>query len=418
MAKRVAIVGGGITGLAAAYALERGTDAEIDLYEASNRLGGKLDTNSADGFLIERGPDCFFSRKPGALEMVRELGLEDELIEPEAKAFQMLVGGRLHPVPGGLVTLTYSQPDAVHEATFLSDAAKARVIEEANQPRGTTDDESIRSFFDRRFGAELTRLVAEPLLAGTHSGDPERLSMRALYPGYFDLERKHGSLAAGMPDAPKPGPKKPSFLSFRGGMKTLADALAASLSRTRVHLNALVAEMPQANRTLLAVPANHAARLLPGIGLESIPHGSTTIVTLAFRREDVAHALDGTGFLVPPTEPFPVTGATWSSAKWPGRAPEGTVLMRVFARGIEADEKTALDALCPLLGLGEPLFSRIDRWIEAQPQYEVGHLDKIAAIESGLPQGVYVAGTSYRGVGIPDCLRQGRDAARRIAETL
>ncbi len=414
-------MGGGITGLAAAYELERRSDAEIDLYEASPRLGGKLRTDAEGGLLVEAGPDCFFARKPGVLELVRELGLEPEIVEPRAKEFRMLVGGALHRVPAGLVTLNGVRPEAVAEAAFLSDEGKARALRESEQPVGTERDESIRSFFTRRFGPEFSRLVAEPLLAGTHSGDPDRLSMRALFPAYLEWERRvrpSDKEHDGLETIATKEESSATFLSFRGGMQALVDALVRSLARTRVHLDAGLEAMPDADRTLVALPANRAAVLLPGVGLERIGHRSSTILTLAFRREDVGSPLEGTGFLVPPTEPFPVTGATWSSAKWPLRAPEDTILMRLFMRG-DGEPSAALDAIKRLLGIsGEPLFSRVDRWKDAQPQYEVGHLDLVAAIESRLPEGVAIAGTSLRGVGIPDCLRQGREAARRIAEAL
>lgn len=203
-------------------------------------------------------------------------------------------------------------------------------------------------------------------------------------------------------------------------MQTLPDALAQGLTRTRVHLGTPLDRLPEADRTLVALPANRAAPLLPGVGLEAIPHRSSAIVTLAFRRADVGHPLGGTGFLVPPSEPFPVSGATWSSEKWPGRAPDEVVLMRVFLKGsAEALRPPFEEALRDLLGLrGEPLFRRTDPWPDALPQYEMGHLDRIDAIERSLPPNVWVAGTSYRGVGVPDALRQGREAARRIAETL
>lgn len=364
---------------------------------------------------MEGGPDCFFTRKPGVMEMVDELGLRSELIEPQAKEFMMLVGDRLHRVPAGLVSLNAVRPEALAQASFLSEGGKARALAEPSVPPGGGDDESIRSFFERRFGKEFSRLVAEPLLAGTHSGDPGRLSMRALYPTYLEWERKRGTPSPSETTPQREGIPSATFLSFRGGMRTLGDALADALTRTRVHLRSFLAELPAADRVLLAIPSNRAARLLPGVGLGLIQHGSTCIATYAFRREDVGHPLEGTGFLVPPTESLPVTGATWSSAKWDGRAPEDTVLMRVFMR----EPGHPREALTPLLGLkAAPFFSRLNRWADAQPQYEVGHLDLVDRIESALPPNVWLAGTSYRGVGIPDCLRQGREAARRIAHTL
>ena len=402
--KRIAIVGGGITGLAAAYELERSTDAEIDLYEASSRLGGKLRTDLEGDLLIEGGPDCFFTRKPGVLELVRELGIEEEITYPVAHEFGMLVDSVLHLVPRGLVALNAPLPKAIRDATFLSPEGKRRAL--APQPVEAQDDLSIRAFFSGRYGEEFSRFVAEPLLAGTHGGDPDTLSMRALYPTYLD----------GVSPAPARTALRPGFVSFRGGMQTFVDALSKSLSRTRIHLDAALEALPEADATIVAVPANRARVLLPDVGFDAIGHRSCAIATLAFRREDVGNPLDGTGFLVPPSVPAPFTGATWSSAKWAGRAPEGTVLMRVFLRD---DATPFFPALRDLLRIkGDPVFTRTDLWTDALPQYTLGHLNRLAAIESRLPHGVHLAGTSYRGVGIPDALEQGRETARRIARSL
>jgi oxygen-dependent protoporphyrinogen oxidase len=432
--KRVAIIGGGITGLAAAYELERCSDVEIDLYEGQSHVGGKIRTDKVGEFLVEAGPDCFFSRKPGVNELIAELGIEREVIRPLQKEFMMLVGGNLHRVPGGLVTLTYSSPDAVNQATFLTEEAKSQVSREVDQPSGTSVDESIRSFFTRRFGPEFSRLVAEPLLAGTHGGDPELLSMRALYPGYFNLERKYGSLTAGM-QTPKPTtePSQPSFLSFRNGMQSLIDHLANSLVRTSIHCNSTVKFEDVADRpVIVAIPANRAADFLAksapktSEALRVIKHRSSAIVTLAYDRSQINHPLNGTGFLVPPGEPCRISGATWSSQKWAGRAPEGSVLMRIFMkRGLNLNDddliKGVLDEIVPLLGIDKPpLLTVVTRWDEALPQYEVGHLERMKTIEasvSELPQ-VVLAGTSFYGVGVPDCIKQGRQAAQQIAERL
>jgi len=416
--KRITIVGGGITGLATAFHLERLTDAAIDLYEGSSRLGGKVWTDRRCGYLVEEGPDCFFARKPGAIELVRELGLESELIEPAQRQFSMLVNGRLHRVPSGLVTLNQVQPEAVAKAWFLSVEAKSRVLAEAEQPAGTGEDESIRSFFTRRFGAEFSRLVAEPLLAGTHGGDADRLSMRALYPTYLDAEQRYGSLST----SPAPTGSGPTFLSFRGGMRTLVDGLAEGLQRTVVHLNAPIDSLGAftSDRIALTIPAAEAAKLVPAVG--SIPHRSSAIVSVAFARDQVAHSLDGTGFLVPEGELGPISGATWSSRKWDGRAPDDAVLLRFFLRDTQTTAETALGSVRDLLGItGEPVWSECRRWTEALPQYTVGHLDRLATIEAELAEtlpNVTLAGTSYRGVGVPDCLRQAREAATLIANSL
>jgi oxygen-dependent protoporphyrinogen oxidase len=451
---KVVIVGGGITGLTAAYYLERDTDADIVLLEGSEQIGGKIQTHRMGDFLVEGGADCVFTRKPWALDLICDLGIEHELIEPQQKEFSMLIGGRLHRVPGGLVTLTYSEPDAVEEADFLSGEAKRRVLNEEEAPKGEGEDESIASFFRRRYGQEFSNLVAEPLLAGTHGGDPERLSVRALYSGYFDLERKYGSLAGGMrvrkeAKGEVPHARRPTFISLTNGMRSLIDHLAASLRRTRIVTSAPVTGLASreggfvvtagrnysADQVLLAVPAQIAAPLVRPLSavaadeLAEIQHASSAIVTLAFPRADLPSDLRGTGFLVPYTEKCAITGCTWSSSKWAGRAPDDMALLRVFLGRSLADEvksapdsdlvATARGALREILSIGtEPALATVQRWPDALPQYEVGHLDRIARIEAELDAfpGLHLAGTSYRGVGIPDCVRQGRDIARRIAE--
>jgi len=249
------------------------------------------------------------------------------------------------------------------------------------------------------------------LLAGTHGGDPAELSMRALYPAYYSI---------GLPSA---GAPKPTFLSFRRGMGTLIDAVAGRLERTRVHLEARIGSLTEldVDITLLAIPANHAAKLLDGEArglLRKIEHRSSTIVTLAYPQEAVEGLLHGTGFLVPPTEGGAITGATWSSSKWVGRAANGQSLIRIFMRGPEQTTETARN-IESLLGItGNPILSQEQRWDGALPQYKVGHLDLIDQIESALPSNVFVAGTSYRGVGVPDCVRQGREVAAKMIESL
>jgi len=458
--------------LVAAWELGRSTNAEIDLYEASDRLGGKISTTKTAGLIIEEGPDCFFTRKAGVMELVRELGLEIELIDPLRSEFAMLVGGTLHAVPRGLVALGNVDPVCVEQTGFLSAEAKRRVrnpyAEDAQSPsegfekqrltpehaqaspnaretannlsesknsqdqatptksplpfpgRGSGEgsgDTSIRSFFSAKYGPEFSRLVAEPLLAGTHGGDPAQLSMKALYPGY---------LSSSTPPATGVGP---TFRSFRAGMGTLPKALECAIQgRINVHLNASIENLDQieADHILLAVPAPVAARLLEPKSkdltdrLRQIPHRSTTIVTFAFKREDIKAELPFTGFLVPEGEHPYLTGSTWSSEKWEGRAPEDTILLRVFVKeGTSAGE--ALAAIRPLLAIqNEPVFQHVTNWRNAQPQYDLGHLDRVEAIETMVADldGITLAGTSYRGVGIPDCIRQGREAAAAIVNKL
>ncbi len=429
------IIGGGITGLMAAYDLERLTNAEIDLYEASPRLGGKLVTEHPDGYLIEAGPDCFFSRKPGVMELVQELGLENELISPLQKEFSILLNGQLHPVAAGLVSFTNLDLKAVDNTPLLSEEGKARVKLEKIQPKGDGKDESIRSFFTRRFGEEYTRTLAEPLLAGTHGGDPSLLSMRCLYPMYLGLEQEHGSISQSTPAALGTS----NFLSFQKGMGALVMALQSGLNRTQIHLHHQVSRIAgiSADQILVGVPANCAATLFKNCApevarnLAEIEHRSCAIITLAFSVDAVETPLTGTGFLVPSAQNGYITGATWSSKKWSSRAPSDEILMRIFVGGDrskfadQSDRDMIQSVLIELFGIlslcHAPLWSRVRRWIDALPQYTLGHDDRIAAIQSELSSGrrqVFIAGTSFGGVGVPDCLRQGRAIAKQMERTL
>ena len=451
MPAKIAIVGAGITGLSAAYTLEKLGEDDITIFESSRRLGGKVYTNHIKEFLVEEGPDCFFTRKEGALSLIHEIGLESELVAPKTKEFGLFTSGKLHRVPGGLVTFTHLTPNAINDATFLSPEGKARTLAEADQMPGQEDDESIESFFTRRFGPEFYRLAAEPLLAGTHGGDGGSLSMRALYPGYFRLERSYGSLTAGMqetkashpkgisgsavvvdPNLQVQSPPHSSFLTFSGGMGTLVEGIAAQFKHTKVRLNSPISDAnalsdleQEYDRVLVAVPANAAVWLLPEFRylLEQIRHKSSAIVTFSVNRKHILSEMNLTGFLIPKHEQGALSGATWSSEKWSHRAPAGQVLMRAFLAIDEeqmnqADDehlaRLASDAIRQIITVSGPMNPLlVTRWNQALPQYKVGHLDLLDSLRNDLrsrPK-IFLAGTSYGGIGVPDCLRQGKEAA-------
>ena len=467
---RVAIVGGGITGLSAAYRLqelarEQGQPIELTVIEADERLGGKIVTERTDeGFLIEGGPDSMATMKPQGLEFCRELGLGDELIEPPAdKTAYILFNGRLHVLPRGAMGFipTPQSMMAFLGSDLFSVRGKLRMgLEPFIPAKRDGRDESLGSFVQRRLGREPLERLAEPLLAGVYASDADNLSLNATFPQFASLERKYGGLVRGAVMARKrrqaasssnsQSKPKSVFAALRTGLSTLIDTLEAQLSDARIlkgtpvrsieqigdaeyrlHLND---ETIDADRVLLATPAFVTADLMDSLSVEAaeqlmkIPYSGTAIATLAYRRSDVEHPLDATGFLVPRTEPRAITACTWSSSKWANRAPEGYALLRCFfGRAGSAEDAlqasdddlahTAAREMRELVGAtGEPILSRVHRWEGAMPQYEVGHLDKLARIDAALEAfpGLEVAGSGYRGIGLPDCIKQGHEAAERL----
>ena len=453
---RVVIVGGGITGLSAAYYLERSSDCEITLLEPGPP-GGKVSTVHENGCLMELGPDCFFARKPEAMALIRSLGIEDEVIEPKASGFSIMVDGELHEVPHSVINFTCVDWAALDAATFLSPNGKGRAEVEPLQPAGGGKDESIGSFFRRRFGEEFSRKVVEPLMAGTHGGRADSLSVQALYPTYVELERKQGSLNLERKDdrgkrKDGPGPEaaasrieesavKPAhskaqatFLSLKQGMGLLPKRLIGSLNRTAIQFATATrvsargveteAGFVEADVVLSTVPAFAAAKLLtdcaPNLAAEltHLEFVGSRIITFCFNRSDIGRELKGTGFLVPQGEDEIISGCTYASEKWEGRASADKVLLRVFLRG---DEAQALPGIQKLLNIkGEPLFCKASYWDQALPQYKVGHLDWLMSLETHLSAHPWLvlAGASYKGVGVPDCIRQGHETAAKITERL
>ena len=467
---RVVVVGGGITGLACAYALQRsaraaGRKVSITLVERAERLGGCIVTERRDGFLVEGGPDSFLAEKPWARELCAELGIEEDLIgtEPASRRVYVLSGRRLHPLPEGFVLTVPTAIGPLLSSTLFSWPGKLRmVMERFVRPRLDDDDESIASFVLRRLGREALERVAEPLMAGIHAGDPEALSLRATFPGFYEYERRYGSLILAMralraeAQAPKEASGRPAslFLTLTGGMDGLVDRMVAALDDVDVRLGAAVEavapapsggwriqlngdEPIDADAVALTLPSWRAAPLLapsdPHLAslLESIPWVSSATVAVTWKRDEVGHPLDGSGFVVARGEGRSITACTWSSEKFSGRAPPGRVLIRAFVGGAKQEALAELDDealvemvradLSEILSIrSEPLFVRIFRWPRAIPQYTMGHLERVSAIEAALERhpGLALAGASYRGLGIPDCIRQGREAAERLLKAL
>lgn len=465
---RVVIVGGGIAGLAAARALAQraaglrpeGAPLRVTVVEAAPHLGGKLHTERADGFLVEAGADSFGTRRArdgGALALVEELGLGGEVLPTPPKRVLVMRRGRLEELPRGLHLVVPTDLGPVFRSRLLSLPAKLRVAAElvrrppAGRPEGSFGDgETVAAFLRRHFGRQYTERIAGPLLAGIHSADPERLSLGAAFPMLAGMEARWGSLIRGARETAGSG--GPSRVTLAGGMGSLTDALAADLrgagvalvtgkrvhrisrdpgGRFRIEIEGDVTAL--ADAVVLATPPGVSARLLAGDtagladGLRAIPHASTATVSLGFAREQVRHPLDALGFLAPPStgrRNRSLAACTFASSKFPGRAPEGAVLLRAYLGGdLPPDDgelaHRALAELSGVLGLrGAPRIARVHRFVDANPRYEPGHRARVAALEAAAPPGLALAGCAYHGVGIPDCLASGRRAADRVLAAL
>ena len=458
MKAQVAIVGGGISGLSAAWTLHK-RQVPYVLLEAGSEVGGVIRTESKDGFLLEGGPDSILAQKPEGLALCREIGLGDRLVptNPHQRSVFVLHRRRLHPLPEGMALAVPTKVLPFLRSGLFSWPGKIRIgLDLVIPPRAGNGDESIASFLRRRFGQEAVDLIGEPLLAGIHAGDPERLSILATFPRFRDLERRHGSLVRGMWSSPRPatGPGEPppaAFYSLRGGLREVVTALVARLRpgavRTRAPVRAVArdgnafalaledGERVEAARVIVAAPGPRIAPALEGLVPEvartigAIPFASSATVLLGYRREDVAHPLDGYGMLVPRTEGLRTTAVSFVSTKFSSRAPEGHVLLRGFLGGVRdgnvlslSDDEMAATVrreMAGVLGLrGEPVLTRIFRWPGGTPQLEVGHLARIAEAEGKAAEvpGLHLTGAGLRSTGIPDAVAEATRAAEAAAE--
>jgi protoporphyrinogen/coproporphyrinogen III oxidase len=462
--KRIAIIGGGISGLAAAHRVIElsKTDqkpVQLTIFEASSRLGGTIQTEHRDGFLLERGPDSFISEKPEAVELAKRLNLESRLIEtnePLRRSF-IVRNGRLRPVPEGFQLLAPSKIWPFINTDIFSFSGKLRMAADLVIPRRSVngdDDESLAHFVRRRLGREALERMAQPMVGGIYTANPESLSLQATLPRFLDMERKHRSLILGMwrqgrKSIGVSGARYSLFLSFDEGTEVLVNALERRISdskqaeirlRTRVEtlefceagwrLRTNTGDAVEVDAICLAIPAYASAALIRNasaqlsLSLNQIQFASTATVNLAYHRDDVAHPLDGFGFVVPLIEKRSLIACTFSSVKFSGRAPKDQVLLRAFVGGalqpemFEFGEREIVERvekdLREIIGVkGSPLFAEVSKWRNSMPQYEVGHLQRIDEIESLVSRlpGLTLAGNSYRGAGIPDCIKSGEAAA-------
>ncbi len=460
---RIAIIGGGISGLSAAYTLEQkrraGVPVEYTLYEASPRLGGVLRTDYLAGCVIEAGPDSFVTEKPWAADLCRSLGLGDELIgsnDADRKTY-ILTRGRLVEMPDGLMFLVPTKILPTGLSPLFSWKTKLRMTRELfHPPRAVEHDESVAAFVERHYGSEMVDRLADPLLSGVYGGEASNLSVRAVLPRFAEMERTHGSLGRAMLAArkkSKSGSRKtspPLFTSLRKGMQHLAESVVAQLTSSSLATNALVQAIQPENggwvvsagfqsdhfdSIIVALPGPATADLLrmasPELSSEisGIQYSSSITVGLGYDHAVRNSLPPGFGFLVPRSEGKQLLAATFVHNKFPHRAPDDRALLRCFFAGSNAenvwhlgdDQIVAIvrNELQQILGLrAEPVFARVYKWKSAMAQYGVGHLERLERIErfrQRLP-GLMLAGNAYRGIGVPDCVRSGRDAAEALTK--
>ncbi len=464
---RIAIIGGGISGLAAAFALEEhrraGADLDYVLYEASSRLGGVLRTESIDGCVVEAGPDSFITEKPWAADLCRALGLGDQLIgsnDADRKTY-ILTKGHLVAMPDGLMFMVPTKILPTGLSPLFSWKTKLRMTQELfHPPRAVDHDESVADFVERHYGSEMVDRLADPLLSGVYGGEAASLSVRAVLPRFAEMERTHGSLGRAMLAARKKmaaGPRKPApplFTSLKAGMQNLAETVVSRLAPSALLTNAPVQALQREagswvvsagmqsdefDSVIIALPAPAAAQVLRMVSPElssefaAMQYSSSITIGLGYDR-DVRQSLPpGFGFLVPRSEGKRLLAATFVHNKFPHRAPEDRALLRCFFAGKNAEEVWPLadnqiiaivrNELQQILGpqisglRADPLFARVYKWKSAMAQYGVGHLDRLDRIERLRQQlpGLALAGNAYRGIGVPDCVRSGRDAAKQLA---
>lgn len=469
--RRIVIVGAGLSGLAAAHRLqelsvERKLPLDIMLVESGPRTGGAVGTLREQGYLVDTGADSFLTNKPGAVSLCRRLGIEDRLIPTDTKYRGALVlyEGQPVPVPDGFQLLSPTAMWPMVTTPLLSPWGKLRLFAEYFVPPAKNlSDESLASFVRRRLGAEALDRLVQPLVGGIYTSDPETLSLAATIPRFLEMEQRHGSLIrAALADRKKPsaessdrtssGARYGLFAGLKGGLQDLVDALTTSVSancairlETRVtslkptgtkwRLGLSTGEWRDADGVLLTLPTHAASELVddfdkPLAGLLSeIDYASSAIVVTGHKLANVNHPLNAFGLVIPERERRKILAVSFSSRKFPDRAPEGCVLLRTFVGGalhpeamLQSDEEmiaTVREELAETLGItGEPDFAKVCRYVRAMPQYTLGHLDRVAAIEAGVKSyhGLELTGTGYRGVGVPDAIEQAERAAERLFE--
>ncbi|MBP2076635.1 protoporphyrinogen oxidase [Oceanobacillus polygoni] len=459
--KKIAIVGGGITGLSAAYYLQKQIKAsqlavEVQLVEASDRLGGRIHTIKKDGFTIERGPDSLLARKPEAMGLAKELGLEEEIVYNGTGQSYILVKNKLHKMPKGAFMGVPKELKPLLASNVFSLKGKLRALWDLVLPKSKEiDDQSVGTLMRHRFGNELVDYQIDPLLSGIHSGDIDQMSLQATYPMFHRLEQEHGSLIKGLQKTMSKPTKKAKekktqgmFFSFENGLETLIERLEEKLADGTVRMNTAVdhiekkehgyhlllsnGEVYRADAVIMTAPHNKVPKMLSQYDflkkLYDIPATSTANVVLGFDQSAIKKDIDGTGFLVSRSEKYRITACTWTHRKWPNTTPEGKALFRLYVGkpddqdivNLSDEEITDIvlrDMNKTMKIKAKPEFSIITRFKEARPQYHVGHLERVAEIRANAARelpGLFLTGSSYDGVGIPDCIGHGRNSAEEV----
>lgn len=474
--KRITVIGGGITGLSTAFYLQqelqkKRLEAEIILSEASDHFGGRIQTMERDGFIFEKGPDSFLARKLAIIDLVKELGIEDELTgtNPAARRNYILHNNQLYQMPEGMVMGIPSKIKPFIKTNLLSMRGKLRAMLDFFLPaRKDKMDESLGHFMERRLGQEVLYRIAEPLLSGIYAGDTYRLSIQSTFPQFAQMEREHGSLiratmktrgkaAPNLPGLP-PAAGKSVFLTFRRGLQSLVQAMISSLQNNQVqlHTNRVLTaitkkseaegggyqltyngnESEDSDIVILTLPAHQAAKLLEETSitekLKQIEYVSVANIVLAYRREELNYDFNGSGFVIPRGEKRFITACTWTSEKWLHTAPRDHVLLRCYIgragdetwKGMSDEQiiQRVRHDIYETMGIdAEPLFTEVTKLYESMPQYDVGHLDRITDIRNTLKTempNVWMTGAAFHGVGLPDCIRQGKEAAIDVVSQL
>ncbi|SDI84924.1 protoporphyrinogen oxidase [Natribacillus halophilus] len=459
----IAIIGGGITGLSALYELEKhrsesGSDIDVQLYEKSSALGGKIETMHRDGFTIERGPDSFLARKPELLSLVEDLGLSDQLVTNNTGQAFIVSEGQFHPIPPGSVMGIPTKAKPFLASSLLSSKGKMRATADLWLPakQNEHDDESLGLFFRQRFGDELVDRILEPLLSGIYAGDIDELSLASTFPHFRDEKRSLilASRATAKKRQAKSGTGQQGgvFRTVKGGLSVVVDELEKAVPEGTIHREKHLQEIvsaaengyrlffadgteAEADQVILTIPQEAAAATLPSLSVQeemisTAAGASTATVAIALKESALESTVEGTGFLIPNGNDVALKAVTLVHKKWPQMVPEGYALLRCFvgrpghdAIVAETDEAIVAQTLRELRTFldiqEEPLFTSVTRWPEAMPKYTVGHQARIekwtAALAREYP-GVQLAGAFYRGIGLPDCVRQGQEAAIQTTE--